>query len=86
VHRDSHARERDARGGRLAEEVVRDAPGDREIEQLSAVEPEPAAAGLRGPVDHERVRAGAPYSGRGSGERPDLDLEHLLLPVADLVR
>src|SRR5207253_5172769 len=44
VAADAHldAPQRDALGLRLAEEVVRDAACDREVEELPAVEPEPA--------------------------------------------
>ena len=80
---DAHALELDSLGAGLAEEVVGDAPGDGEVEELPAVEPEPAATRFGRPVDDERVGAGAPDRRRLAGDVPHLDLEHrspILLP------
>src|SRR5215470_17614672 len=76
AHADAHARQLDPVGPRLAEEVVRDAAGDGQVEQLAAVEAEPTATAVDGAVDDERERLGAPDGGRPPGQAPRLDLEH----------
>jgi hypothetical protein len=64
-------------GTRFAEQVVRDAAGDREIEQLAAVEAEPSSARFHGTIDDERVRPGRTDRCRLPVDVPELDLEHV---------
>jgi hypothetical protein len=64
---------------RFAEEVVGDAAGHGEIEELASVEAQSTAAGLDWAVDDERKRACAADCRHVSGDIPRFGLEHDVL-------
>src|SRR5829696_3383190 len=59
----------------LAEEVVGDAPGHREVQQLPAAEAEPSAPTLGGPIHHQRELLGRAERGDSAIDVPGLHFD-----------
>src|SRR5678816_4039856 len=66
----------------LAEQIVRDTSGDREVQQLAPVEAQVLTAAIRRAVDDHRVATRPAERGGGPREtvRPDLEVHGLLSP------
>src|ERR1700722_19359072 len=75
VDHDANRRQTDAAGARLSEQVVRHAPTDRQVQELTTVKTQTSTPAVRGTVHDQRIRPGA-ADGRGLADNiSKLDLE-----------